>query len=108
MIHAERLRTLYLFTVLVIFCFLITGCPKPDDVDCIDLSKIVLDEPPVICPDGNEPQLCMAPESENCGYYANSQYIPCKSCLDCDAAIDIVVALCEATSPPPVDSSSTD
>ena len=38
MIPAERLRTVYLFAVIAACCLLITGCPKPEDVDCIDLS----------------------------------------------------------------------
>ena len=78
MIHAERLRTLYLFTVISVCCFLITGCPQPDDVDCAQFKRNCLRRNPTICPDGNEPQLCMAPDSDNCGYYANSIYIPCK------------------------------
>ena len=99
MVLAEKVGILNLLTVVIVCCFLISGCPKPEDVDCVNISEIVLDEPPIICPDGNEPQMCMAPESENCGYVVNSQYLPCKSCLDCDATIDLVVMLCESSSP---------
>ena len=97
--HRKKVWTFYLFTVAIVCCFLISGCPKPEDVDCVNISEIVLDEPPIICPDGNEPQLCMAPDSDNCGYMVNSQYLPCKSCFDCDATIDLVVMLCESSSP---------
>ena len=97
MIHGKRVLAFYLFTVLIVFCFLVSGCPKPEDVDCVNISEIVLDEPPIICPDGNEPQMCMAPDSDNCGYIVNSQYLPCKSCFDCDATIDLVVMLCESS-----------
>ena len=93
MILGEKFRILYLFTVLVICCFFIFGCPKPEDVDCTDLSEIAAEEP-VICTDGNEPQVCMAPDSDNCGYYVNSMYIPCKSCFDCETATNLTVALC--------------
>jgi len=93
MIHGERLRTFYLFSVIVAYCFFIMGCPKPNDVVCTDLSESVVEEP-IICTDGNEPQLCMAPNADNCGYYVNSIYIPCRSCYDCDTATDVTVALC--------------
>jgi len=106
MIHSARLQTLYLFTVITACCLLIIGCQKPEDVDCIDLSEQAWGEP-IICTDGNEPQVCMAPDSDNCGYYVNSIYIPCKSCYDCDAATDVAVALCLGMSLS-VDSSSTD
>ena len=93
MIHKERLRTINFFVVIAACCFLISGCQKPDDLDCYDLSTQIKEEP-IICTDGNEPQVCMAPDSANCGYYVNSMYIPCKSCFDCDAAADLTVALC--------------
>ena len=105
MIPAERLRTVYLFAVIAACCLLITGCPKPEDVDCIDLSGPVTEET-IICTDGKEPQLCMAPDSDNCGYYVNSMYIPCKSCT-CDAVTRLAVALCLGMSSS-VDSSFTD
>ena len=107
MFHTERLRTFYLFTVIAACCVLITGCPEtectvdcpqPEDVECHDLSVLAL-ESTTVCTDGNEPQVCMARESDNCGYVVNSQYLPCKSCLDCDATIDLVVMLCESSSP---------
>ena len=50
--------------------------------------------------------MCMAPDSDNCGYYVNSMYIPCKSCT-CDAATRLAVALCLGMSSS-VDSSFTD
>jgi hypothetical protein len=105
MIHAERLRTVYLLAVIVACCVLITGCTKPEDVDCIDLSGPVTEEP-IICTDGKEPQLCMSPAVDNCGYYVNSLYIPCRSCT-CDAATRLAVALCLGMSPS-VDLSFTD
>jgi hypothetical protein len=105
MIHAERLRTFYLFTVIAASCMLIMGCPKPEDVDCTDLSEMVV-EAPITCTDGNEPQLCVSPDSDNCGYYVNSMYIPCRSCA-CDAATKVAVALCLGMSPS-VNSSFTD
>jgi hypothetical protein len=97
MMNGKRAWTFYLFAVTIACCFFVAGCPKPEDVDCVSISEIVLDEPPIICPDGNEPQLCMAADSDNCGYVVNSQYLPCKSCLDCDATIDLVVMLCESS-----------
>jgi hypothetical protein len=106
MIHAKGLRTLYLFTVIIACCLLIAGCTKPDDVDCVDLSEQAQGEI-IICTDGNEPQVCMAPDSDNCGYYVNSLYIPCESCGDCDTATDVTVALCMGMSPS-AESSSTD
>ena len=105
MIHAERLRTFYLFTVIVACCVLIMGCPKPEDVDCVDLSEQAWGEP-IISTDGNEPQVCMAPDSDNCGYYVNSIYIPCISCYDCDIAAQAAVVLCLGMFPS-VDSSCT-
>ena len=93
MIHAKGLRTLYLFTVITACCVLIAGCTKPGDVDCVDLSEQAQGEV-IMCTDGNEPQVCMAPDSDNCGYYVNSLYIPSKSCGDCDTATDVTVALC--------------
>ena len=42
MIHAKGLRTLYLFTVIAACCLLVAGCTKPDDVDCVNLSELVL------------------------------------------------------------------
>ena len=102
MIHAERLRTFYLFTAIAACCLLIVGCPQPEctvdcpqpeDVDCTDLSASVTEET-IICTDGNEPQVCMAPDSDNCGYYVNSMYMPCSSCNDCDAATDVAVTVC--------------
>jgi hypothetical protein len=104
MLHTERLRTFYLFTVIAACCVLIMGCQKPEDVECTDLSVIVTEE--IICTDGKEPQLCMSRESVNCGYYVNSIYIPCRSCA-CNAATDLAVALCLGM-PPSVSSSSTD
>lgn len=94
MTHAKRLRSFYRFATLIACCMLITGCQKPDDVNCVALSEQVQGEI-IICDDGNEPQVCMAPESDHCGFYVNSWYIPCKSCYDCDAAADLTVALCQ-------------
>ena len=94
MIHnTQGLRTFYLFAVIAACCVLVAGCPKPEDVDCINLSELV-PEKTLICADGNEPQVCMAPDSDNCGYYVNSLYIPCRPCGDCDRATDLTVALC--------------
>ena len=93
MIHAEGLRTFYLFTVIAVCCVFIVGCQKPTDVVCTDLSELINSEP-IICTDGNETQLCMSPESDNCGYYVNSIYIPCRSSCDCDAAAEVAVAFC--------------
>lgn len=93
MVYAETLRTFCLFAVIIACCLLITGCQKPEGVDCVDLSEQAWGET-IICTDGNEPQVCMAPDSDHCGFYVNSNYIPCKSCYDCDAAIVITVALC--------------
>jgi len=104
MIPAKRLRTVYLFAVIAACCLLITGCPKPEDVECIDLSGPVTEET-IICTDGKEPQLCMAPDSDNCGYYVNSMYIPCRSCT-CDAATRLAVALCLGRSPSVASSSN--
>ena len=107
MIYGEKLRVVYLFTVIAACCFLIMGCPQqdcmvdcpqPEDVECTDLSEIVAEET-IICTDGNEPQLCIAPDSDNCGYYVNSMYMPCSSCNDCDAATGLAVALCSGTVP---------
>ena len=106
MLHAERLRTLYLFTVITACFFLITGCQQPEDVDCYDLSSQVEDEP-IICTDGNEIQICMSQDSGNCGYYVNSQYIPCRSCFECDTVTDFAVAFCSGM-PPSTGLSSTD
>ena len=94
MTHAKRLRSVYLFATLIACCMLITGCQKPDDVNCVDISEQVQGEI-IICADGNEPQVCMAPDSDHCGFYVNARYIPCKSCYDCDAAADMTVALCQ-------------
>lgn len=98
MIHAERLRAFYLFTAIAACCFLVIGCPKPTDVVCTDLSESVAEEL-IICTDGKEPQLCMSPDSDNCGYYVNSKYIPCRSSCDCDAAAELAVTLCLGISP---------
>lgn len=98
MIYAERLQIFCLVTIVIACCLLIIGCQKPEDVVCIDLSEQV-GEAPIICTDGKEPQVCMAPDSDNCGYYVNSKYIPCKSCYDCDAAAEITVKLCLGGSP---------
>ena len=97
MIHTKGLRTFYLFAVITVCCLLVIGCPKPEDVDCIDLSELV-PEQTLICADGNQPQVCMSPDSDNCGYYVNSIYVPCKSCGDCDTATDVTVALCSGMS----------
>ena len=105
MIHAERLRAFYLFTVIAACCVLIIGCQKPTDVICTDLSELVAEEL-IICTDGKEPQLCMSPDSDNCGYYVNSRYIPCRSCYDCDSATELAVTLCLGRSPS-IDSSCT-
>ena len=115
MFHTERLRTFYLFTVIAACCVLITGCPEtectvdcpqPEDVECHDLSVLAL-ESTTVCTDGNEPQVCMARESDNCGYVVNSIYIPCRACDDCDAATDLAAAECLDMSLA-VDSSFTD
>jgi hypothetical protein len=91
--HAKRLRAFCLCAVIS-GCFLfVAACQKPDDVECVDLSEQAWGET-IICADGNEPQVCMAPDSDHCGFYVNSNYIPCKSCYDCDAAADMTVALC--------------
>jgi len=105
MIHAERLRAFYLFTVIAACCVLIIGCQKPTDVVCTDLSELIQTEP-IICTDGNETQLCMSEDSDNCGYYVNSIYIPCISCYDCDIAAQAAVVLCLGMFPS-VDSSCT-
>lgn len=97
MIHTEQLKTFLLFIVFAC-CLLITGCQKPEDVVCTDLSELVAEEL-IICIDGKEPQLCMAPDSDHCGYFVNSRYIPCKSCYDCDAAAEIAVKVCLGRSP---------
>ena len=94
MTHAKQLKIFYLFAAFIAGCVLFAGCMKPDDVNCVDLSEQVQGEI-IICADGNEPQVCMAPESDHCGFYVNSRYIPCKSCYDCDAAADLTVALCQ-------------
>ena len=94
MTHAKRLRNFYLFAAIIACCVLITGCQKPDNVNCVDLSEQAWGET-IICTDGNEPQVCMAPESDHCGFYVNLRYIPCTSCYDCDAAVDLTVALCQ-------------
>jgi hypothetical protein len=83
------------------------GCAKPGDVDCTDLSELIPREEPIPCKDGNEIQLCNAPDSDNCGYYVNAMYIPCRTCNDCDAASRVAVALCLGLFPS-VDSSFTD
>ena len=93
MVHAEKVRTFCLLAAIIACFALITGCGKPDDVHCVDLSEQAWGET-IICADGNEPQVCMAPDSDHCGFYVNSNYIPCKSCYDCDAAADMTVALC--------------
>ena len=92
--HAKGLRIFYPFAALIAGCILFAGCMKPDDVDCVDLSEQAWGET-ITCADGNEPQVCMAPESDHCGFYVDSRYIPCKSCYDCDAAVDLTVALCQ-------------
>ena len=97
MSQKERLRTAYLFTAIAVCCLLITGCQKPQDVECVDLGQQVEGES-IICTDGNEPQVCMDLDQENCGYYVNSQYIPCRSCYECDAVTDFAVALCSGMS----------
>jgi hypothetical protein len=94
MTDAKRLRNVCLFPALIACCVLIAGCGKPDDVECFDLSEQAWGET-IICTDGNEPQVCMAPDSDHCGFYVDSRYIPCKSCYDCDAAADLTVALCQ-------------
>jgi hypothetical protein len=91
--YIKRPRAFYLFACIIVCCVLITGCRKPNDVDCVDLSEQAWGET-IICADGNEPQVCMGPESDHCGFYVNAHYIPCKSCYDCDAASDMTVALC--------------
>ena len=95
MFHVKRKRTLYFLVVIIACCVFITGCQKPEDVECVDVSEQVQGEI-ILCADGKEPQVCMAPESDHCGFYVNSRYIPCKSCYDCDAAARITVALCRA------------
>jgi hypothetical protein len=92
--YIKRPRAFYLFAAIIVSCVLIAGCRKPDDVECVDLSEQASGET-IICADGNEPQVCMGPESDHCGFYVNSRYIPCKSCYDCDAAVDLTVALCQ-------------
>jgi hypothetical protein len=94
MTHAKRLRIFYPFAAILACCVLMTGCQKPDDVNCVDLSEQAWGKI-IICADGNEPQVCMAPESDHCGFYVDSRYIPCTSCYDCDAAADMTVALCQ-------------
>jgi hypothetical protein len=94
MTHAKRLSSVYLFAAIIACFVLNAGCQKPDDVNCVDLSEQAWGET-IICADGSEPQVCMAPESDHCGFYVNSRYIPCKSCYDCDAAVDLTVALCQ-------------
>jgi hypothetical protein len=94
MTDAKRLRNVYLFTAIIACCMLITGCQKPDDVNCVALSEQAWGET-IMCDDGNEPQVCMAPESDHCGFYVDARYIPCRSCYDCDAAVDLTVALCQ-------------
>ena len=94
MTDAKRLRNFYLFAALIACFVLNAGCQKPDDVECVDLSEQAWGET-IICTDGNEPQVCMAPESDHCGFYVNSRYIPCKSCYDCDAAAELTIALCQ-------------
>jgi len=115
MFHTERLRTFYLFTVMAACCLFITGCPEtectvdcpqPEDVECTDLSVLAV-ESSIICTDGSEPQVCMARESDNCGYVINAMYMPCRACDDCDEATDLAIALCLEMSPS-VDSFSTD
>lgn len=115
MVHAESLRTFSLFTVIATCCLFIAGCPqiectvdcpKPEDVECYDLSVLAV-ESTIICTDGNELQMCMARESDNCGYDVNAMYIPCRACDDCDEATDLAVAVCLESSLP-VDSSFTD
>jgi len=115
MLHLERLRIFYLFTVIAACCLFITGCPEtectvdcpqPEDVECHDLSVLAL-ESTTFCADGNEPQVCMARESDNCGYVVNAMYIPCRACDDCDAATDLAASLC-LDIPLSVDSSFTD
>ena len=115
MLHAKRLRTFSVFTVIAACCLLITGCPQqectvdcpiPEDVECYDLSVLAL-ESTTICTDGNELEVCMARESDNCGYIVNSMYIPCIACDDCDEANDLAIAVCLDMSLP-LDSSFTD
>jgi hypothetical protein len=93
MIRINRLRTVCPFTVVAAYCLLIFGCQKPEDVNCVKLSEQVKGDA-VICTDGGEPQVCMSPDLDHCGYSVKSMYIPCKSCYDCDNATDITVALC--------------
>ena len=81
-------------------------CPKPEDVECIDLS-VLAPESSIICTDGSELQVCMARESDNCGYDVNAMYIPCRACDDCDAATDLAAAVC-LDIPLSVDSSFTE
>ena len=106
MLHTKGLRAVYLFTVVAAFCFLITGCPEqectvdcpqPEDVECTVLSKPAR-ESTTVCTDGNEPQVCMARESDHCGYIINAMYVPCRACDDCDTATNLAVALCLGTS----------
>lgn len=97
MTHPERSRKAPLFVVAAAVCLFITGCldyPKPEDVECYDLSGLIPKEEPVTCKDGNAPQLCTDPDSVNCGYYVNGSYIPCRSCNDCAGATRVAVALC--------------
>ena len=98
MINAERLRAFYLLIVIAVCCSFIIGCSKPSDVVCTDLSELI-ETDLIICTDGKEPQLCMSQDTDNCGYYVNSIYIPCISCYDCDIASTVAVALCSAVSP---------
>ena len=105
MIEKERLRTVYLFTVIAACCFLVFGCQKPENVDCFDLSTQIKEDP-IICTDGNEIQVCMSEDSESCGYYVNSTYLPCRTCT-CDVVTRVAVAMCSGISPS-VDSSFPD